>query len=177
MKFTLQLFFIIFIIGGCATVPMVPPPVAREAGIYHRVVPGETLWRISRMYAVDLDEIVKTNRIPDAAIIEKGQLIFIPGATAQKKKVVTEPSAESNFYWPIKGKIISYFGTVNNNRINKGIDVQSLSDSVSAAASGRVTFCDYLKGYGQTIVIEHSNGISTVYTGDLQELVKLGLIR
>lgn len=174
LRFVL-LIFLVILVFGCATAPMIPPPpVGREVGIYHRVVPGETLWRISQTYAVDLDDIVRANRIPDAAIIEKGQLIFIPGARGKKQEVATGSAAVSNFFWPVKGKIISYFGNVNNNRINKGIDIQSVSDSVFAAAFGKVTFCDYLKGYGQTIIIEHANGIATVYAGDWKASVKLG---
>ena len=150
-----------------------PPQISREVGVYHRVSPGETLWRISQMYNVDLDEIVRANRIPDSAIIEKGQLIFIPGSTGQKKEVTSGAPSVANFLWPVKGKVISYFGTVQNNRINKGIDIQSPAENITASSSGKVTFCDYLKGYGRAIIVEHPNGISTVYAGDLQEAVRL----
>jgi murein DD-endopeptidase MepM/ murein hydrolase activator NlpD len=173
---SILLFFLVTLIAGCATAPVVSPPlpqVFKEVGVYHRVSPGETLWRISQIYGVDLDDIVKANRIPDAAIIEKGQLLFIPGASARKKEITSVQAAESSFIWPVKGKIVSRFGAVENNRVNKGIDIQTGAENISASSAGRVTFCDYLKGYGEAIIIEHSRGISTVYAGDLLTLVKL----
>lgn len=126
------------------------------------------------MYRVDLDEIVKANRIPDAAVIEKGQMIFIPGATSEKKEATAGLFPEANFSWPVKGKITFYFGSAINSRINKGIDIQVRPlDSISASSSGRVVFCDTLRGYGSTLIIEHPGGISTVYSGDLVNLVSL----
>lgn len=169
------LIFILAGLAGCASAPMVTgPEMPQVAGIYHKVATGETLWRISQAYHVDLDDIVRANRIPDAARIEKGQLVFIPGASTTESAVSFQSSTATNFAWPIKSSIISYFGSNIDNRVNKGIDIKARpQDSISASADGRVTFIDDLRGYGRTIIIEHSNGISTVYAGNLQEAVKL----
>lgn len=171
---SILLIFTLVNIFGCATAPVAPvPEVSQGAGIYHRVAPGETLWRISQLYNTDLDEIVRTNHIPDAAVIEKGQLIFIPGATTQKTEIYNL-ATDSTFSWPAKGKTVSYYGAGENNGTNKGIDIAVRNAAeVYASAAGKITFCDNLKGYGKTIIVEHPNGIATVYTGDLQESVKL----
>jgi len=168
--------FLLSGIFGCAGAPVITPPeVGRGVGIYHRVAPKETLWRISQMYNVDLDDIARANHIPDAASIEKGQMIFIPGVTSEPAQVSTGLSPESNFAWPVRGRIVSYYGSTLNSHINKGIDIQAhSSDDILASSSGRVTFSDSLRGYGQTIIIEHARGISTVYSGDLEGFTRLG---
>jgi lipoprotein NlpD len=50
----------------------------RMRGVYHRVKPGETLWRISKAYNVDLQELAEINNITDASRISAGNVIFIP---------------------------------------------------------------------------------------------------
>ena len=88
------LFFLpyLFSFMGCATVPPVAPPIsAKIPGTYHRVEKSQTLWKFSKIYNVDLEELVKINHISDATSIEVGQMIFIP----QQKK--TTPSHQSIF--------------------------------------------------------------------------------
>src|SRR5512137_2202355 len=50
----------------------------RMRGVYHRVQPGETLWRISKAYNVDLQELAEINDITDASRISAGSVVFIP---------------------------------------------------------------------------------------------------
>ncbi len=53
---------------------------ACESGIYHTVRPGQTLYRISRTYAVDEDYLARVNGITDPSEIAIGTRIFVPGA-------------------------------------------------------------------------------------------------
>jgi len=52
----------------------------RMRGVYHRVKPGETLWRISKAYNVELQELAEINNITDASRISAGNVVFIPDA-------------------------------------------------------------------------------------------------
>lgn len=175
---------------GCATAPSVTPPPAPRLpsivkkpaieGVYHKVKKGETLWRISKIYNVDLEAIVTANRLKDTTKIEVGQQIFIPGGK-EREDVYTNNftlGSKPDFIWPVKGKVISVFGAKQNGVINKGIDIQVKSGSeVVAARSGKVTFIDEnLKGYGKTIIIDHQDGYSTVYTNNSEILVKIGQV-
>lgn len=79
-------FLAVLILGnaGCATAPSkVLPPVNQlsAAGIYHTVLSGQTLWRISKAYNVDLRELMRLNGITDAGALEVGQKLFIPGVS------------------------------------------------------------------------------------------------
>ncbi len=80
-------FLVLLILGnaGCATVPSkVRQPVIQSsaAGIYHTVEIGQTLWRISKAYHVDLKELMRINGITDAGQLEIGQRLLIPGVSA-----------------------------------------------------------------------------------------------
>jgi murein DD-endopeptidase MepM/ murein hydrolase activator NlpD len=166
---------VIFNFIGCTTTPLVTPPgLAGVPGVYHRVEKGETLWRISKAYNIDLDELVRINRISDAANIEIGQLIFIPHR--QKPQSLYDKSYAEDFIWPLEGGVIASFGQIFNNMVNKGIDIQPRSDSeVVAARSGKVVFYSpNFDGFGKTIIIEHTDGFSTVYAKNSEVFIKIG---
>ncbi|MFQ5694191.1 MAG: LysM peptidoglycan-binding domain-containing M23 family metallopeptidase [Nitrospinota bacterium] len=63
------------LLAGCSAAGLF-----RRPGVYHVIRPGETLYRISRTYGVDLETLVKVNHIADARRIVAGTRLFIPGA-------------------------------------------------------------------------------------------------
>ena len=61
-----------------------------------------------------------------------------------------------------------------NGGIHKGISIQAQAgDTVRAARTGRVVFADYLSGYGQTVILDHLDGLYSVYARNSKLLVKL----
>ena len=169
-------------ISGCATAPKVQPPVVpsvvieRPQGIYHKVSKQESLWRIAKTYTVSLDDIVKYNHIPNAAVIEENQLLFIPGAKEVLKVVLDKPDGKPDeFAWPLKGRVISYFNDIKGQSVNKGIDIAGAQgDRVTASRDGQVVFADYLSGYGYTAIIDHHDGFYSVYSRQSDLMVKSG---
>lgn len=160
---------------GCATEAYIKPTYAPGVpGIYHRIENGQTLWRISKIYNVDLQELAKINRIGDATNIKSGQLIFVPRANRadlQPRKYTGE-----DFIWPIKGRVIAAYNSTFNNMLNKGINILPYSSQeVVAARSGRIIFCsDNLQGFGKTVIIEHSDGFLTAYAMNTRVFIKPG---
>jgi len=67
----------------------------RMRGVYHRVKPGETLWRISKAYNVDLQELAEVNNITDASRISAGSVVFIPDAPRVIDLPPVKPPAET----------------------------------------------------------------------------------
>ena len=67
----------------------------RMRGVYHRVKPGETLWRISKAYNVDLQELAEINNITDASRIGAGGVVFIPDAREVIDIPAVKPTAET----------------------------------------------------------------------------------
>lgn len=168
-------------VAGCATVPSVaPPPPAPPKGAegkYHRIEKGQTLWKVSKIYNVDLDDLIALNHISDVTNIETGQLIFIPKTNTPVLPLPT-PSKTSleDFIWPVHGKVVNGFGQTVNNMVNKGINIfPSGNSDVVAARSGKVVFySSKFLGYGKTIIIDHRDGFYTVYARNKEVFIKPG---
>ncbi|MCE5264719.1 MAG: peptidoglycan DD-metalloendopeptidase family protein [Deltaproteobacteria bacterium] len=79
-------------------------------------------------------------------------------------KVDQIQSDKKRFVWPVRGKIISRFGTQPNRINNNGIWIAAGEGSVVvAAADGVVDRSIFIKGYGETIIILHDAHYATVY--------------
>jgi murein DD-endopeptidase MepM/ murein hydrolase activator NlpD len=160
---------------GCATAPLSTPVEPQKTpGIYHRVEKSQTLWSISKAYGIDLEELIKINQISDVTSIEIGQLIFIP--RARTNQTLNNKYLSDAFIWPVKGRVISAFGQVYNNMLNKGINIQpQKSDDVFASREGKVVFYSPdFSGFGKTIILDHGDGFSTVYARNSEVFIKTG---
>jgi lipoprotein NlpD len=168
----------LFFLSGCATAPYVKPVTFQSVnlpGIYHSVEKGETLWRISKIYGADLEEIVRVNRITDSTAIEPGQKILIPNQSRPKPEYV-KYTDNDDFIWPSKGRVVGSFGQTINNMVNKGINIAPYgSRDIIASRTGRVVFLsNNFAGLGKTIILDHGDGFFTVYSLSSEVFVKPG---
>lgn len=87
-----------------------------------------------------------------------------------------EPMSGNSFRWPVQGRIVSEFGTKPDGGHNDGIDVAvPQGTSVKAAENGVVAYAgDELKGYGNLVLIRHSNNWVSAYAHNEEILVKRG---
>ena len=93
---------------------------------------------------------------------------------------VETPSAEAGpngapgFRWPVRGRIINNFGARVNGSPNDGIDLAVPEGTqVRAADDGVVAYAgNELKGYGNLVLVRHSNGFVTAYANGSELLVK-----
>ncbi len=99
-------------------------------------------------------------------------------ATEPKKTAVASETANPEFRWPARGRIIQGFKPGGNDGINIAVPEGT---SVKAAESGVVAYAgNELKGYGNLILIRHPNGFVSAYAnnGDIEvkrgETVKRG---
>jgi murein DD-endopeptidase MepM/ murein hydrolase activator NlpD len=167
---------------GCKTTGSSRSTLANKPSVpgkYHKVKKGETLWGISRKYGLPLDEIVRINNICDASTIKIGQSVFIPDKpqiTPDKPAYKTTLKAESNFLWPVKGRVVTYYGVKYDGLRSKGINIKARNgQEILASRSGTVSFCENkVKGKGKTIIIDHGDGFLTVYAHNSENLVDLG---
>lgn len=183
-------FSLIFLIAGCPAHKVSferPPPPVRK-GAYHLVEKHQTLYRICKTYGVDIKEVASLNGITDPSKIQVGERIFIPGANKVLKveiyidDVVMEPSEKEkgiyqklNFIWPIEGTISEAFNDSESKR-HQGIDIPSpLGTAIKASNSGTVIYCgNTIKGYGNLIILRHSEEFVTVYAHNHTNLVGEG---
>ncbi len=75
--------------------------------------------------------------------------------------------------WPVKGQIVQRFGANHGGETNaSGIIIQAQAGQfVKAVNAGQVIYADWLKGYGWVIVLDHGNGLMSLY-GHNQSLLK-----
>lgn len=71
--------------------------------------------------------------------------------------------------WPVQGRITGSFGEridpfSGEGAFHRGVDISSeIGTRIIAPADGMVRFSDIMSGYGRTVLIDHGNGISTLY--------------
>jgi LysM repeat protein len=181
----------VFFLNTCAPhkVPPERPSVTQGVkGVYHVVERHQTLYRICKTYRVDLKEVASLNRIADPSKIETGQRIFIPGAKKVLKveiyidDVVAEPAETAktaykklDFIWPVEGKISNTFEEAESRR-HQGIDISTpIGTPIKASNAGKVLYSNNgIRGYGNLIILRHSEEYVTVYAHNQVNLVGEG---
>ena len=80
------------------------------------------------------------------------------------------------FRWPVRGKVITSYGAKTNGKSNDGINLAVPEGTpVKAAEDGVVAYSgNELKGYGNLVLVRHSNGYVTAYAHASELLVKRG---
>jgi len=163
--------------------------VACSHEVYHRVRPGDTLYRISQAYGVPVERLTAVNHLVDASRIEIGQRLRIPGARHELPVDVITPrstaarsgrGAEHSkapvvLAWPVVGgTVTSRFGQ-RGQSFHDGIDIGApIGSPVHAAQDGEVIYSDALRGYGNMIIVRHSHGVATVYAHNQHNSVREG---
>ena len=103
-----------------------------------------------------------------------------PTATSAAKAVddaADPPSASgTSFRWPVRGRIISGFGSKPNGERNDGINLAvPEGTSVKAVEAGTVIYSgNELAGYGNLVLIRHADGWVSAYAHNSQITVKRG---
>jgi murein DD-endopeptidase MepM/ murein hydrolase activator NlpD len=84
--------------------------------------------------------------------------------------------ASPGFRWPVKGRVIAGFGPKPNGQQNDGINLAVPEGTpVKAAEDGVVAYAgNELKGYGNLVLVRHSNGYVTAYAHAKELMVKRG---
>jgi murein DD-endopeptidase MepM/ murein hydrolase activator NlpD len=119
-----------------------------------------------------------------AAIATPAQSARLAQATANVDDKVAETPAKAaevtsalpTFRWPVRGKVITSYGAKTNGKSNDGINVAVPEGTpVKAAEDGVVAYSgNELKGYGNLVLVRHSNGYVTAYAHASELMVKRG---
>lgn len=119
-----------------------------------------------------------------AAVAAPGQSARLAQATPNIEEKAAETPAKAaettsslpTFRWPVRGKVITSYGAKTNGKSNDGINVAVPEGTpVKAAEDGVVAYSgNELKGYGNLVLVRHSNGYVTAYAHASELLVKRG---
>jgi murein DD-endopeptidase MepM/ murein hydrolase activator NlpD len=100
-----------------------------------------------------------------------------PPQTKEDPVKTAEPAGSlPTFRWPVRGRVIAAFGPKPNGFQNDGINLAVPEGTpVKAAEDGVVAYAgNELKGYGNLVLVRHSNGFVTAYAHASEILVKRG---
>jgi len=140
--------------------------------IQHVVKRGDTLYIIAQQYGTSMEAIIAANGISDPSSLEVGQRLVIPGGR--------DLIAGLNLCWPVQGRISSGYGwrihpITGEQQFHTGIDIAVPAGTpVKAAAPGIVAHSGWVSGFGLTVIIDHGQGITTLYAHNSQLRVKAG---
>lgn len=77
--------------------------------------------------------------------------------------------AQAPTLWPVQGRVSGSFGEridpfSGEGAFHRGVDIAAdVGTRIIAPADGVVRFSEIVNGYGRTVLIDHGNGISTLY--------------
>jgi murein DD-endopeptidase MepM/ murein hydrolase activator NlpD len=98
----------------------------------------------------------------------------IRGAQEEAGSTGTGQPSAAGLIWPCDGVVVSGFG-MRWGRMHEGIDIGCAYGSPNrAAAAGTVIYSGWLGGYGNLVVVDHGNGLSTAYAHASSLLVGMG---
>lgn len=148
-------------------------------GTTHIVHRGQNLYEIARGYGTTVADILAANEIPNPNQLQVGSRLIIPAteSVAVMTPVRTKLSSRYEGYWrwPVKGTITSRYGP-RGSGFHHGLDVAADTGTrIYPIRSGVVEFSGYLNNiYGQTVILDHGDGIRSLYAHSSENLVDQG---
>ena len=151
------------------------PPVT---GMVHKVREGDTVYTIAKKYRTDAQNIVNfpfndfANQ--DTFALNVGQDLIVPNGIQPEAPPVVIPrtpvfalgQGTGRLLWPTSGGVTQY-----PSWYHMALDIADNSaPGIAAADSGTVTLVQYLNySYGYHVIVDHGNGLSTLY-GHMQAI-------
>lgn len=147
-------------------------------GFYTVVKPGETLWQVARANKVTAQQIAEWNNIQDPDKVAAGMRVYIPKthASESRGRKFDDPLSfdRDHFRWPVNGTVMSGFGMRDGNR-HDGVDIKGATGTpIHAASDGEVVYNGNLRGYGNLIILRHSDRYYTTYAHNQKNLAAVG---
>lgn len=144
-------------------------------GLSHLVKKGETLEKIAKKYKVEKDLIAKQNQLQEGLVTD-GMILIVPGAKRDEPVYIaggssapsyvagtSGPKSAGRLIWPC-GPGASL--TQGYKRGHTALDIANRARGpIYAAAAGKVVKAinGWNGGYGNVIIIDHGNGMQTLY--------------
>jgi murein DD-endopeptidase MepM/ murein hydrolase activator NlpD len=150
-----------------AAAPAAAPP-AQVAGAQ----PGAVAAPATKMAAVSTEPAKEKARLAQATTTPEAAA----AVTETAVKTAEATGALPTFRWPVRGRVVTGYGAKTNGKSNDGINVAVPEGTpIKAAEDGVVAYSgNELKGYGNLILVRHSNGYVTAYAHASELMVKRG---
>jgi lipoprotein NlpD len=162
-------------VAGTSTSPVAMPPVDKTPPLPRKSTPRGDKRPYSEAALAELkaDGVrngdkpeVRTDK-PDPAPVIADRPAISPGAT-----VTATDDDRLSWMWPSDGKIVATFDEGKN----KGIDIAGKAgQQVMAAGAGKVMYAGSgIRGYGNLVIVKHSNSLLSAYAHNRNIVVKEG---
>lgn len=138
---------------------------------------------ISEKYELETKEFTEVAKVVEDLYVEKPKVVVTKKATSSSTKYKTSGSFSASgasgsrinlgidFINPVSGIITSRFGYRSSSSTggvgstnHKGLDIgASTGTPIYACADGVVTMSGWYSGYGNTVIVDHGDGVQTLY--------------
>ncbi|HEY9583873.1 MAG TPA: peptidoglycan DD-metalloendopeptidase family protein [Candidatus Paceibacterota bacterium] len=148
-------------------------------GIRYRVKSGDSIRSIVLKHGADLKEVMDYNNLTNSSVLAVGDVIIIPDIElpiSSAVQIATKKGVAPLGYYlrPISGGRLSQ-GIHGNNAVDLAAPIGTI---IRASADGTVISSisngAWNGGYGNYIIISHSNGTKTLYAHNQKNFVKAG---
>jgi septal ring factor EnvC (AmiA/AmiB activator) len=164
--------------------------LADKASTEHKLAQIQGLKKEKRVY---LAKITQEKESHDRAVEELERSAarvdgLLKELEARRRAIAARPPAAAGglralrgtLLWPTDGQVVSHFGRQKHPVFNtyiqrKGIEIRAAEGSnIRAVLAGQVVYADWLKGYGLVIIIDHANGVFSLYAHASKILTSVG---
>ncbi|MFZ5634722.1 MAG: peptidoglycan DD-metalloendopeptidase family protein [Bacillota bacterium] len=143
----------------------------------HTIQPGETLTAIARKFGMPWKDIAAANGINNEDLLVAGQKLVIcrsSGLAPVPAGPVSRGLPVGELEWPVVGWISSPFG-IREGKPHEGVDIAAdYGVPIRAAMPGRVAFAGPRGSYGLAVILDHGDGLTTLYAHSSKILVSGG---
>jgi murein DD-endopeptidase MepM/ murein hydrolase activator NlpD len=151
-------------------------PGAKTAAVAPAAQPATVAQPVAAVAAPATKMAAAAGGPPQSARLAQATATVEDSAVATPVKAAEATGALPTFRWPVRGKVITSYGAKTNGKSNDGINLAVPEGTpVKAAEDGVVAYSgNELKGYGNLVLVRHSNGYVTAYAHASELLVKRG---
>lgn len=165
------------------------------SGLAHTVKSGDTIASIAKKYQVEPNSIISFNKLANEQDLRIGEILIVPGGVQPSAVPSTPPTYArptpskiikniargrafddrgGAYLWPAVSRIITQYYSWRHTGVDIG---DHIGQPIYAAANGKVIRSGWNKGgYGNYIIIDHGNGIQTLYGHASALLVEEGQV-
>lgn len=151
------------------------------SGVKHKIVSGDTIEKIVKKYKGDLEEVLYYNNIGVDSPLSVGEEIFIPGGELDLPTVISQPIVRGTSAPTYVGYYVRPIADGMKSQGLHGYNAVDLATfcgaPILASAPGQVIVrkdYGYNGGYGNYVVVKHSNGTQTLYAHNSSNIVSVG---
>ncbi|HEY0491445.1 MAG TPA: peptidoglycan DD-metalloendopeptidase family protein [Telluria sp.] len=161
------------------TAPVAAPPETRQPAAPRKSAPRADKRPYTETAVADAQKVEGSNGRAEPKPVERSEPVapiaaatpavpaIVPGAT-----VTATDDEKLSWMWPSDGRIVATFDEGKN----KGIDIAGRAGQhVMAAGAGKVMYAGSgIRGYGNLVIVKHSNSLLSAYAHNRSIVVKEG---